>query len=342
MAGPRVELLDKFGPYEGGWRDGEFHNPEGLASDSQGNIYVADETNHRVQKISPEGKPLWKVGAVGRNGRPCYGVAPGQFMMFRGVGTDYHDNLYVADSWNHRVQKFDSTGRFCFMFGSQGNGPGQFGGAGPNGVAVDENGFIYVTDTHTYLGGNSRVQKFDDGGHFVLAFGEHGSGPGQFAGKVPLRGRFGYDCSFGTCAPEGPYGIGVGKRTGHLYVSDTDNSRIQVFERDGTFLRSIGEGIIYQPRQLCLDSKENVYIAGFHNLPDMKGPPFGTPVGPEDRFMWVLSSDGRLVARIIAEDANGLFVHGGGRHHAVTVSKADESLVYIQSGHHVLKFRIHW
>ena len=45
--------------------------------------------------------------------------------------------------------------------------------------------------------------------------------------------------------------------------------------------------------------------------------------------------------KITAEDANGLFDHGGGRHHAVAVSKADEGLVFIQAGHHILKFRVH-
>lgn len=342
MSGPRVELLSKFGPYEGGWRDGEFHNPEGLASDSKGNIYVDDETNHRVQKLDPEGKMLWKTGAVGPDGRPRSGTAPGQFMMHRGVTTDNDDNLYIADSWNHRVQKFDPTGRFCFLFGSYGNGPGQFGGAGPNGVAVDEDGFIYVTDTHTFLGGNNRVQKFDHLGRFVLSFGSYGTGPGQFAGKVPSRGRFGYEIQFGSNSPEGPYGIAVGNHSHHIYVADTDNSRIQIFDRNGQFLRSVGEETILRPRQLCLDSQENIYIAGFHGPPDMEGLGKVMAIGPQHRFLWVLSRDGHLLVKITAEDAYDLFVHGGGRHHAVTLSKADESLIYFQAGHHILKWRIHW
>lgn len=347
MREPRVELLNRFGPFEGGWRDGEFHNPEGLASDSQGNIYVADETNHRVQRISPDGQMLWKIGAVDTTGRPRAGTAVGEFMMHRGVAVDQDDNLYVADSWNHRVQKFDPSGQFCCLFGSYGNGPGQFGGAGPNGIAIDAEGFIYVSDTHTYLGGNNRVQKFDSRGQFVSSFGELGTGPGQFAGKIPLRGRFGHEISFGTTNPEGPYGIDAGPRSGHIYVSDTDNSRIQIFDRNGHFLRSMGEGIIVRPRQLCLDSQENVYIAGFHSAPDIQGLAHAAstrivPTGPEHRFLWILNRDGDLIAKITAADAEGLFDHLGGRHHAVTVSKADESFVYIQAGHHVLKFQIKW
>ena len=69
--------------------------------------------------------------------------------MFRGIGVDPDDNLFVGDSWNNRVQKFDSSGSFRMMFGSYGNGPGQFGGAGPNGLAFDADGHIYVSDTPT-------------------------------------------------------------------------------------------------------------------------------------------------------------------------------------------------
>ena len=86
MSGPRVEMLAAFGPYEGGWRDGEFHNPEGLASDSKGNFWVADETNHRVQLISPEGQMLQKIGAVDQAmAVHAPGTAPGQFDMIRPV-----------------------------------------------------------------------------------------------------------------------------------------------------------------------------------------------------------------------------------------------------------------
>ncbi|MBI3943091.1 MAG: hypothetical protein HY326_08770 [Chloroflexi bacterium] len=341
MAEPRNELLSIWGTYDTGWKDLEFDNPEGLASDSQGNIYVGDEANHRVQKITPDGKLIWKIGGVRSNGRPRMGTAPGEFNMYRPVHADPWDNLFVGDSRNCRVQKFDAQGKFLMLFGSQGNGPGQFGGlSGPNGVAVDEDGYIYVTDTHTILGGNSRVQKFDAKGHFVKAWGEYGTGPGQFAGGIPLRGRYGHDHQ-GSTQPEGPYGIAIGKHSGLVYTADTDNGRIQIFDREGKFIRAVGKGIIYRPRGICLDSQENIYVADYYMIPDLAGLTV-PPVKPEDRMLWVLDKEGKLLARITHEDARGLFVHAGGRHHAVAVSKADESLVYIQAGHHILKFRIHW
>ena len=342
MNDPRIELLSALGPYEGGWRLGEFHNPEGLASDSKGDLYVADETNHRVQKISPDGEPLWVMGAVGPDGRPRYGTAPGQFFMFRGVALDDDDNLFVADSWNHRVQKFGPSGAFQMMFGSYGNGPGQFGGTGPNGLAFDQDGYIYVSDTHTYLGGNNRIQKFDRRGRFIMAFGEHGTGPGQFSGSCMLRGRLGHETHRGSLSPEGPYGLAIGKVSGHLYASDTENNRIQVFDLNGNYVRSIGEGILVGPRHICLDSVENVYVAGFHWPPDDIEGHTPEPVGAQHRFLWILDKDGNLLLKVTAEDADGLFDHGGGRHHAVAVSKADEGLVFSQAGQHILKWRVHW
>ena len=231
------------------------------------------------------------------------------------------------------------------MFGSFGTGPGQM--VSPDGVAIDRDGYIYVTDTHTRFGGNNRVLKFDPEGHFVSSFGEYGTRPGQFAGSFPFEGGV-----------EGPCGIDIGRRTGHLYIADTNNSRIQVFDRDGSFLRSMGEETIFQPRQLCLDSQERVYIAGFHMPPVMGGvdetvDPIATwGSAPPNRFLWVLHREGELLLSIDGAEADrlarekgepqGLFDHPGGRHHAVTVSRVDESLVYIQSGHHVVKYRVHW
>jgi DNA-binding beta-propeller fold protein YncE len=62
-------------------------------------------------------------------------------------------NVYVADTGNHRIQKFDSSGKFITMWGSEGSGDGKF--YLPHGIAVDSSGYVYVTDR-----GNSRVEVF--------------------------------------------------------------------------------------------------------------------------------------------------------------------------------------
>ena len=79
----------------------------------------------------------------------------------------------MADTYNHRIQKFDAAGNFLWAKGGQGSGDGQFNQ--PNGVAVDGLGNIYVADT-----GNYRIQKFDASGTFLLAVGSYGTGDLQF------------------------------------------------------------------------------------------------------------------------------------------------------------------
>lgn len=81
------------------------------------------------------------------------GSGEGQFDSPFGVAVDGSGNVYVVDTYNHRIQKFDTYGAFLAKWGSQGSGDGQFDG--PVGVAVDSSGNVYVTDT-----GNSRIQKF--------------------------------------------------------------------------------------------------------------------------------------------------------------------------------------
>ena len=82
-------------------------------------------------------------------------------------------NIYVADSFNDRVQVFDNAGNYQFEFGSLGTQPGQFDK--PYGIAVDDpTGNIFVVDRD-----NERIQVFDSSGNFLTTFGSEGSGPGQ-------------------------------------------------------------------------------------------------------------------------------------------------------------------
>ena len=71
-----------------------------------------------------------------------------------GVAVDSAGYVYVADTYNDRIQKFDSAGKFITKWGTKGNSTGQF--HGPQGVAVDSAGYVYVADTY-----NDRIQKFD-------------------------------------------------------------------------------------------------------------------------------------------------------------------------------------
>jgi hypothetical protein len=113
---------------------------------------------------------------------------------------DSTGNVYVADSGNERIQKFDADGRFLTAWGSPGNSIGEF--TQPFGVAVDSSGNVYVADY-----GNSRIQKFDAGGRFLTTWGMFGDGDGEF---------------------NWPTGIAVDS-SGNVYVADNGNERIQKF-----------------------------------------------------------------------------------------------------------------
>jgi len=176
------------------------------------------------------------------------GKGNGQLQDPRGIAVDEAGNVYVADSGNHRIQKFDSTGKFLTQWGNEGDGPGQF--KEPWGVAVDGKGNVYVADTW-----NHRVQKFDAEGNFLLQWGGYRATGGVAVGE---EGFF-----------WGPRDIAV-DAAGNVYVTDTGNKRVQVFDPDGQFLAQWGgfgveDGLMDEPVGIAIDQAGNVYLADTWN-----------------------------------------------------------------------------
>ena len=120
-----VPSLVKWGSQGNG--DGQFNLPTGVAADSQGNVYVVDWSNNRIQKFTSSGVFVTKWGR--------WGGVNGRFYGPRGVAADSQENVYVADWSNHRIQKFTSSGQFVTKWGSQGSGNGRF--KNPTGLAAD-------------------------------------------------------------------------------------------------------------------------------------------------------------------------------------------------------------
>ncbi|MBI4287202.1 MAG: SBBP repeat-containing protein [Chloroflexi bacterium] len=220
-----------WGSYGNG--DGQFSGPYGVALDSLGSVYVADQWNHRIQKFSNSGRFLTKWGS--------YGSGDGQFINPHGVAVDGSGSIYVTDINNHRIQKFSSTGAFLTKWGSAGSGDGQF--QLPFSVTVDSSGNIYVTDL-----GNHRIQKFSSNGTFLTKWGTYGGGNGQFYW---------------------PRGVAVDS-LGNVYVADTSNHRIQKFNNSGLFLTKwgifgSGDGQFSAPWGVAMDSLGNVYVGDMSN-----------------------------------------------------------------------------
>jgi len=223
--------------------------PYGIAVDSKGLVYVADQKVGAVFIFNTETRDTQLI----RNGYEAH------FGWINGLAIDDDDRLFVSDGKMHRVLIFntkrevegqiteglvdpvgialDTTNRFLYVVDTQqdqvivydadtlkllrriGTGgknhfltsPGDFGA--PQGVALDAEGNVYVTDTL-----NNRVEIFDADGSFISTFGKAGDGPGTFAR---------------------PKGIAV-DADGHIWVADEMQDRLQVFNREGQLLTYIG------------------------------------------------------------------------------------------------------
>ena len=194
------EYFGDFGSYGSG--DGQFIWPTALAFDSEDNLYLADEYNHRITVFDKTGKYLSKWGVRGG--------ADGQLNGPSGLAFDADDDLYVVDHLNHRVQKFTKEGGLIAGWGGEGSGQGQFNL--PWGVTVDSEGSVYVADWR-----NDRVQKFSADGAFQASFGRPGTGDGQFSR---------------------PASVAV-DTDGRIYVADWGNERVQVLGPDGSFIQKL-------------------------------------------------------------------------------------------------------
>jgi hypothetical protein len=236
-----------------GTGNGNFTLPSRAATDSAGNVYASDTGNHRIQKFNSSGTFITKWGATFL-GLPVSGTGDGEFNLPAGVATDSSSNVYVADTTNNRVQKFNSTGGFLTKWGTSGSGNGQF--TLPQGIATDSSDNVYVADT-----GNNRIQKFSSTGAFITAWGSAGSGDGQF---------------------NAPSGVAVDS-SGSVYVADAGNNRIQKFSSSGTFITewgSAGAGNGQFGATTTLDvatgSHDNVIVADSGNNRIQKFRPSGT------------------------------------------------------------------
>jgi len=165
------------------------------------------------------------------------GTGNGQFERPEGAAVDSSGNLWVVDTGNKRIQKFNSKGEFLCKIGSLGSGNGQF--SNPRGIAADSAGNVWVVDS-----GNGRLQKIGPSCEYLSQFGSKGSGNGQL---------------------QQPYGVAIDP-SGNIWVSDTDNNRIQKFNSKGEFIAACGSqggepGEFEEPQAIAADADGNVWVS---------------------------------------------------------------------------------
>ncbi len=259
---PNGQFITKWG--KKGEGQNEFNEPQGIAIDNNGNVYVSEygDGDHGIKVFTEDGDFITMWGR--------HGEGIGEFLGARGIAIDDGGNIYIADTYNHRIQKFDSEHKYITQWGDEGSEEGQF--IYPHYIAIDKNGDIHVTDPE-----NHRIQKFtsegeyldswdcddfgyeyeyeydydsdfecsddwyptgidtdDDGNIHVVSFGEWGASSSMVIvyspdGECIMKWGEG---GGGEGQFSGPVGFAVAN-TGNVYIADTWINRIQVFTTFG-------------------------------------------------------------------------------------------------------------
>ena len=203
-----------------------FFNPTSIAVDLSGNLYVADQSNNKIRKISPNGTVTTLAGS-GRRGATNGAGSAASFTTPIGVAVDRAGVVYVADFGNNLIRKVTPSGVVSTLAGSgsQGAGDGNLSVAtfnGPAGVAVDDAGNVVVADM-----GNNKIRKVTNGGYVTTLAG---SGlEGDTNGK-------GVAASFTF-----PSGVALDD-SGNVFVADRGNNKIRKVTPGGVVTTYAGSG----------------------------------------------------------------------------------------------------
>jgi sugar lactone lactonase YvrE len=258
---------DYKGGLDGPGSKATFKTPSGVAVDSGGNVYVADEGDNLIRKISPEGVVNTLAGSTGNDGN-----IHGPFRGPDSVAVDSSGNVYVADTGNNCIRKITASGIVTTLAGLPGPGGGSVDGTGsaarfntPSSVSVDANGNVYVFDFFT-------IRKITPDGVVTTLAGK--------AGKMDRNeSTGGYDGTGKGARFSSTGGIAIDAK-GMIYVADTflTYGIIRKVTPDGVvttlagttkgFTSADGKGTLAkfdEPRGVAVSAKGIVYVADFYN-----------------------------------------------------------------------------
>jgi sugar lactone lactonase YvrE len=252
------------GTVDGSSSVARFYGPSGAAADRAGNLYVADTQNSTIRKITPAGDVTTFAGLAGVSGSSD-GTTTARFFAPEGVAVDLAGNVYVADTGNHTLRKIAPNGNvmtLAGLAGARGTNDGAASSArfyGPQGVAVDANGNVYVADTW-----NHTLRLISATGAVTTLAGS----PGNYgtADGTGASARF-YE----------PQGLTL-DAGGTLYVADAGNHTLRKVTSGGVVTTLAGSpgkygsangtgtnALFYGPAAVALDGAGNLYVADYFN-----------------------------------------------------------------------------
>ena len=248
-----------------------FNGPSGAAVDASGNVYVADQGNHNIRKISTAGLVTTFAGSGSAGATNGTGTAA-SFNYPVCVAADTSGNLYVAEAGNHDIRKVSPVGVVTTLAGSGSSGWADGTGTAasfnrPWGMAVDASGNVFVADSH-----NNMIRKVTSAGVVTTFAGSGTAGSAEGTGTA---------ASFNN-----PDGVAV-DASGNVYVGDLNNNKIRKISPTGVVTTLAGSGVVGatdgtgtaasfdSPVGVALDTSGNVYVADDYNYRIRKISPAG-------------------------------------------------------------------
>jgi trimeric autotransporter adhesin len=260
------------GGYNGDWipaTSAKLDQPRGVACDSKGNLFIADEVNARIRKVDTFGV----ITTIAGNGNGGFSGDSGQAVnaqlsLPQDVALDAFDNIYIVDTYNNRIRKLNTSGIIITISGTGASGFGGDGGQAdtaklnhPTGATFDALGNLYIADTY-----NNRVRKINTSGVITTVAGNGTAGFGGDGGHAD------------TAKLNHPTGISL-DMLGNLYIADNSNHRVRMVNTSGIITTVAGNGTagfsgnggqatsaeLFLPADVVVDGVGNIYISDMQN-----------------------------------------------------------------------------
>ena len=267
--------------------EARFSEPNAVAVDPSGNIWVADNGRDRIVELNSSRQFVRQFGEAGSG--------QGQFNGIGGIATNSSGDVYVTDTGNSRVEEFGPSGEYLRSFGAATYPtPGPL--SNPGAIAVDSSGNVWVLNAYGNPEGG-RIAEFSATGTLITKFGSTGSTEGKIgiaSFGLAISGGNLYVAEYGnqrvqefstagaylgTFDPAGsgtgksnqPWGIATDPTSGNLYVTEVGNDRVQEFSPAGAFVTTFGSqgsgsGQLSAPKGVAVGPTGQVFIADSGNL----------------------------------------------------------------------------